>query len=119
MKILIVEDEAILAMNTQSILLSMGHEVVGIADNGVYAMELVKDKMPDLILMDITLKGSMDGIETTALIYAKYPECRIIFVTAHTDALTVEKVNSTKHMGIIHKPVEPYKLIETITHLTA
>ena len=62
-RILIVEDEGILAFKTRVDLEEMGHEVVGIVDNANEAIEIALKEKPDLILMDIVLKGDLDGIE--------------------------------------------------------
>ena len=62
-KILVVEDEAITALDIQGLLESMGFEVASIASHGAEAIQKAKDLKPDLILMDIMIKGEMDGIE--------------------------------------------------------
>lgn len=111
-KILIVEDEGILAMTMEMTLSAMGHHVVGIADNGNRAIELAVAHRPDLILMDIILKGSLDGIATTNLICSRFPDCQVIYITAHTDAKTIAAAQTTRHMGFFHKPFEPYQLEE-------
>jgi CheY-like chemotaxis protein len=117
-RILIVEDEGILAFKTQMDLEQMGHEVVGIADNGNGAIEIAEKDNPDLILMDIVLKGSINGIETSMIIREKY-ECRIIYMTAHTDDVTLDAAKSTKHVGFLYKPFEPYQLIKVIDETLA
>ena len=61
-KVLIVEDEGILAMKTEMDLEELGHEVIGIADTGEEALELISNEVPDVILMDIVLKGNRNGI---------------------------------------------------------
>ncbi len=108
-KILIVEDESILAMKTQVDLEQMGHEVVGIADNGGMAVEIAKKEHPDIILMDIVLIGSMNGIEATGIINENNG-CKIIYMTAHTDKATIEAAKSTEHVGFLYKPFEPFQL---------
>ncbi len=112
-RILIVEDEGILAMKTQADLELMGHEVVGIVDNGKYAIEIARREKPDVILMDIVLKGSMNGIEASGVISGD-GGCKIIYMTAHTDAPTVEYAKSTKHVGFLYKPFEPYQLKQAL-----
>ena len=112
-RILIVEDEGILAFKTQMDLEAMGHEVVGIADNGNKAVEISYEEKPDLILMDIVLKGSMNGIEASGIICGKY-ECKIIYMTAHTDDVTLEAAKNTKHVGFLYKPFEPFQLKEVL-----
>lgn len=67
-RILIVEDEGILAMKTQADLVRMGHEVVAIVDKGEEAVKIAKSEKPEIILMDIVLKGSLNGIEASGII---------------------------------------------------
>ena len=66
-RILIVEDEGILAIKTRVDLEGMGHEVVGIVDSGKGAIRVARNKKPDIILMDIVLKGRLNGIEASCL----------------------------------------------------
>ncbi len=108
-KVLIVEDEAILAMTTRIELLDMGHEVVGIANMGQYAIELAIKLKPEIILMDIVLLGNMNGIETTEEIYQHF-DCKIIYMTAYTDENTLSAARKTKHAGVLFKPFESYQL---------
>lgn len=108
-KILIVEDEGVLAMKIEIDLLGMGHEVVGIADEASEAFEMTEEYNPDIILMDIALHGEMNGIDA-AVRLTEQNDCKIIYMTAHTDDVTIEKAQKTKHVGFLHKPFEPYQL---------
>lgn len=112
-RILIVEDEGILVYKLRIDLEQMRHQVVGIADNGKDAIEIAKKNKPDLILMDIVLKGNINGIEVSGII-SEGNECKIIFMTAHTDEATVEAAKSTKHVGFLYKPFEPYQLKQAL-----
>ena len=112
-RILIVEDEGILAMKTQADLENMGHVVVDIVDNGKEAIDIALKEKPDLILMDIVLKGSLNGIEATGVI-CEGNGCKIIYMTAHTDDITVEAAKATKHVGFLFKPFEQYQLKQAI-----
>lgn len=103
--ILVVEDEGIVAMNTKLSLISMGFEVLPIAISGTSAIKIAGKLKPDLILMDIRLRGKMDGIETTIKLREKM-DIPVIYVTAHTDEQTVERANNTKPNGLLHKPVD-------------
>jgi two-component system, response regulator PdtaR len=80
-KILIVEDEAIIAMEIESQLQSLGYNVTSIVDTGVKAIEKAEADKPDLILMDIRIKGEMDGIQTAAIIREQF-DIPVIFSTA-------------------------------------
>lgn len=112
-RILIVEDEGILAQKCQMDLEKMGYEVVGIVDNGNEAIEIARREKPDIILMDIVLKGSLNGIKASEII-CEGNGCNIIYMTAYTDDGTVEAAKGTKHVGFLYKPFEPYQLKKLI-----
>jgi DNA-binding NtrC family response regulator len=103
--ILIVEDEGIIAKNTQEDLTEMGHHVIGTVKDGQKAIEVAISDMPDIILMDIVLQGDLNGIEVSKRICEMY-ECKIIYMTAHADEKTIEEAKKTKHVGFLHKPIE-------------
>ena len=108
-RVLIVEDEKIIAVKTETDLISMGHEVIGVVGTGLEALDIAMREQPDLILMDIVLKGDMNGIETSKQICDE-SDCKIIFMTAHADEKTIEKAKQTKHVGFLHKPFEIHQL---------
>ncbi len=112
-KILVVEDEGILAMTIKNELTKMGHEVVGIANKGNKAIEMAEKLKPDIILMDIVLKGSTNGIEATGEI-CKNSDCKIIYMTAHTDEITLDAAKKTNHVGLLFKPFEPFQLKQAL-----
>ena len=112
-RILIVEDEGILALNTEMQLTSMGHTVVGVADNAAEAIDLASQHRPEIILMDIVLKGRMDGIKATEVICGKYPG-KIIYMTANNDLGTLEKARAVGYSGFLLKPFEKFQLQEVI-----
>lgn len=111
--ILIVEDEAILAANMKMSLVEMGYSVAGIAPSGDKAIELAEEKDPNIIFMDIKIKGSIDGIETAKILYSKLSK-RVIFITAHVDEATEQKASECNPMAFIAKPVEDYQYREII-----
>lgn len=109
-KILIVEDELITALDLKLKLEQLGYEVldtVSSGDDGIYA---AVEKRPDLVLMDINLKGDMDGIEASEKILAL--DLPVVFLTAHEDVF--EKANIRPASGFILKPIDVQKLRETI-----
>jgi DNA-binding NarL/FixJ family response regulator len=114
MKVLIVEDEVLLAMNIQMSLELMGYQVVGISNSSESALEVIQNEIPDVILMDIVIQGSMNGIELTKVVTEKYPQCKVIYMTAHSDETTIKKAKQTRHAGIVNKPFEIYKLKEVL-----
>ena len=106
--ILVVEDEAVEAMNLKKSLQSMGYNVAAIASSGDEAIHKAKILKPDLILMDVILKGNMDGIEASKVINIyKIP---IIFITALPDDATVHRALLSEPYGYILKPYDNRKL---------
>lgn len=104
-KILIVEDDDIIARVEDWRLKNIGYTVCGRATNGAEAMELVVNKKPDLVLMDINIKGDMDGIETAKMIKKRF-NIPVIYVTSHSDGATLVRAKETKPDGFILKPFE-------------
>lgn len=107
-KILIVEDDAIESMDIQKRLELLGYHVPYVATRGQEAIEKASELMPDLVLMDISLKGSMDGIEAAQEI--RKLDIPIIYLTAHSDEATVQKAKTTEPYGYIIKPYEHHEL---------
>src|SRR5450755_4022393 len=93
-RILIVEDEGIIAGHIASRLVRTGYEVAGIAESSEEAIARAEELSPDLILMDIRIKGSMDGIETSAAIRTRH-DIPVIYLTAHTDQQTIDRAKTT------------------------
>lgn len=117
-KILIVEDSALVALEISETLKNLGYSVVGEAASGLEAIEMARDLKPDLVLMDIILKGDMDGIEAAERIYSNY-DIPIIYLTAHSDEATLERALKTNAFGYIIKPFndrELYSNIEITLH---
>ncbi len=104
-RILIVEDETIVALDIQDRLLELGYEAAGVADRGEEALELVAATQPDLVLMDIRLKGEMDGIEAAEEIRRRW-RIPIIFLTAFSEDSTLERAKASEPFGYIIKPFE-------------
>ncbi len=112
-RILIVEDEGIIAGHIASRLLKTGYSVAGIAESSEEALATVRDVSPDLILMDIRIKGSMDGIQTAAKV-RETSDVPIIYLTAHTDQSTVNRAKMTEAFGFLTKPVHQTSLATSI-----
>ncbi len=108
-RILIVEDEAIIAADLDRRVRSLGYETVGITDSGHGACDRAARQRPDLILMDIVLKGEMDGIQATRWIREEL-DIPVIYLTSHTDATTVNKACGTEPFGYILKPIDEREL---------
>lgn len=113
-QILIVEDERIIARNLKENLESLGYAVLGIAVSGETAVEKATQLRPDLVLMDIRLKGSMDGIQAAQQIWESL-SIPVIFVTGHSDQRTLERAKITAPFGYLLKPVKERELSVAIT----
>ncbi|HLK56731.1 MAG TPA: response regulator [Chthonomonadaceae bacterium] len=103
LRILVVEDEALLAEELQQRLTHMGYQVVGIADTAQGAIEAAERMRPDLVLMDIQLKGETDGIEAADHIYRRL-NIPIVHLTAHSDRATLQRAKATTPFGYVLKP---------------
>jgi PAS domain S-box-containing protein len=111
--ILIVEDERIVAVDLRSRLTRMGYVVPAICSTGADALERTKEFRPDLLVVDISLKGGMDGIDTAAEVRRRF-ETPIVYITAHSDEHTLNRAKTTEPYGYILKPFEEHELRATI-----
>lgn len=102
-KILVVEDEGIVALDIRMTLRRLGHQVLATVDTGDDAVALAVNLKPDLILMDIRLKGTIDGIEATHQIQ-KLSSVPVIYLTGQLDESTVRRAQTTNPAGYIAKP---------------
>ncbi len=112
-KIAIVEDELIIAAKTSMELHNLGYEVTGVVSSGDEAISHIRDKMPDLVLLDVHLKGKMDGIDTAKEVKRIF-DTAIIFVTANGDEATFNRAKETKPAAFICKPFNPVELQRAI-----
>lgn len=112
-KILIVEDEMVIAANISLELSKLGYEVTGIVSKGEDAINHVKNECPDIILMDINLKGKLDGIETVKHIQ-EYHNIPVIYLTANADDAHFNKAKITKPAAFISKPYKKLDLQRAI-----
>jgi PAS domain S-box-containing protein len=112
-RILIVEDESIVALDIKSRLLSLGYDVLGIAPSGEQAVQKAAATCPDLVLMDIKLKGEMDGIEAAEQIHARF-NIPVVYLTAFADDATLQRAKVAEPFGYIIKPFEERELHTTI-----
>lgn len=108
-RILVVEDETIVSMDIQNSLRLLGYEVAGAATSGPEAIGKADQTMPDLVLMDIILKGEMDGVEAARAIHARLG-IPVIFLTACADEKTLERAKVTEPFGYMIKPFEEREL---------
>ncbi len=111
--VLVVEDESIVSKDIQHSLKKLGYHVVGAASTGEQAVELAREHVPDIILMDIMLKGEMSGIDAAEAI-RKEANIPVIFLTAYADESTLAKAKVTQPYGYI---IKPFKEIDIHTSI--
>lgn len=102
--ILIVEDESIVAMELKNYINTLGYTVVNTCSNAKDAQHVVSEQKIDIILMDICIKGEVDGIETAQRIKKSYPNIEIIFLTAHLDDYHVDRAIEVNPTAYLSKP---------------
>ena len=112
-KILIVEDEAIIAAEIESNLQSLGYEITSVVNTGKKAIEKVEIDKPDIILMDIRIKGEMDGIDAAEIIRSRFG-VPVIFSTAYTDEERIQRAKITMPFGYLLKPIQDRDLKVTV-----
>jgi PAS domain S-box-containing protein len=108
-QILVVEDERIVAKDITSSLERLGYGVTGIASSGEEAIRMVETRPPDLILMDIVLKGDVDGIDAAEQIRGRH-DVPVIYLTAYADTTTLERAKGTFPYGYLLKPWQEREL---------
>lgn len=113
LKILIVEDEMIIAANLAMQLENIGYEILGIIPRGEDAINAIKTDKPDLVLMDINLKGELDGIETATQMQL-YGSVPIIYLTANTDEAHFTRAKATNPYAFLSKPFKKLDLKHAI-----
>ncbi len=112
-KILLVEDESIVAMDLKRMLETMNYEVVGVAASGKRAIEIARVAKPDLLLTDIMLGGSINGIDAARAIKEEQ-DVAVVYMTGNADQKTIEMARSTDPHGYVLKPIERDHLFSTL-----
>jgi signal transduction histidine kinase len=112
-RIMLVEDERIVALHLQQQLATFGYDVVANVANGTHALQKIEEDHPDLVLMDIHIEGEIDGIDTAARIPASY-HIPVVYLTAYSEEATLERARATKPYGYLLKPFSERELHATI-----
>jgi two-component system cell cycle sensor histidine kinase/response regulator CckA len=107
--ILVVEDERVVARDIQRSLVDLGYLVPATASSAEQAIRLASQRCPDLVLMDIRIKGERDGIEAATILRKRF-DVPIVYLTAYADEPTVERAKLTQPFGYLMKPVKTYEL---------
>ncbi len=110
---LIVEDESLIAEELRDRLSRLGFSVIAAVDTAEEGIAIATRDRPDLVLMDIRLKGTKDGIEAAREIRQRF-DVPIVYLTAYSDSLTVDRVRGSEHDGYILKPFHARELQSTI-----
>ncbi|MCM4161318.1 response regulator transcription factor [Antarcticibacterium flavum] len=113
-KILVVEDEMIIAANISLQLTEMGHEVLGIIPSGEDALSHIQNNLPDIVLIDIQLKGPLDGIETAIKMQEYSRDLAVIYLTANADDANFNRAKQSHPYAFLSKPFKPLDLQRSI-----
>jgi PAS domain S-box-containing protein len=111
--ILIVEDERIVAKDLQQTLAGLGYDAFAIATSGDEAILRASERRPDVVFMDIRIKGPRDGIETAQILRSRF-DVPVVYLTAHADEATIERAKRTEPLGYLMKPVRAAELRSAI-----
>ena len=112
-KILVVEDESVVAWHVQEALQKLGHEVIKIVVTGREAIQIAAQARPHLVLMDIRLQGDIDGVAAAKTIYFQL-DVPVVYLTAHADEQTLQRATETSPFGYLVKPFQEAELQATI-----
>lgn len=112
-RILVVEDEAIVARDLEQRLQELGYVVTGTATSGAEALALAESTRPTLVFMDITIQGPIDGVETAKRM-SRRMDVPVVFLTAHMDTGTMVRAKGARPYGYLIKPLEDRELLATI-----
>jgi CheY-like chemotaxis protein len=118
-RVLIVEDQVIIALATEEALVSAGCTVCGVGYNASAAIRLALVSRPDAIVMDVRLGADRDGVEIAEILRAQGVEAPIVFVTADNDEKTLARIRAVGGAWLLRKPIVPGQLEATLAHAVA
>lgn len=113
LRLMIVEDDAFVALDAKEILETAGYDVVGLAKSANEAVEKAGALRPDMILMDIRLLGARDGVDAAIEIHDRFG-VRSLFASAHSDAETRDRADAARPLGFLSKPVTRRALLDAV-----
>ena len=117
-RVLVVEDERLIAIDLQRRLMRLGYAVIALAASGVEAIQKALALHPDVVLMDIRLQGPMDGIEAAQKIQASI-RVPVVFMTAYVDEETRQRVRAASPWGYLHKPFTAQQVQSALAQVLA
>jgi len=112
-RVFVVEDESVIAMDLRERLAAMGYAVCGSAADGEEAVQAIVDAQPDIVLMDVHLAGAMDGVEAARRLRERH-DAPVVFLTAYADPEVIERASQTSAYGYLVKPFEERELHATL-----
>lgn len=112
-KILIVEDEPIIAKDLQYLLKNNEYQIIGIAHDSEAGLDMIHNRQPDLVLLDINIEGQKDGIELGEILQKNY-QIPFLYITSYADEATLSRAKNTMPAGYIVKPFDERTLLTTI-----
>ncbi len=113
MRVLVVEDDAIIGMDIEHRVKKLGYEVCGVADSAEEALDIASRTHPDIALMDIRLRGEVDGIEAAGMLRDQF-SVPVIFITAYSDMKMRSRALDMDPLGYIIKPLREVELKNTL-----
>lgn len=118
LRVLIVEDEAIVAADLQDLLGRAGIHVVGWTSRGDEALETALREVPDVVLLDVRLGGPMDGVEVAESLREAGVPSGLVFLTAYSDGLVRDRVEHLAPVDLLYKPFEEDELLRVVRELS-
>lgn len=112
-RIMVVEDESIVARDLAQCLVGLGYEVTGTAASGTEALDLAASTRPSLALMDIRIQGPMDGVEAASRLWESM-RIPVVFLTAHSDRGTIRRATAAHPFGYLVKPPDDYEIVTAV-----
>lgn len=113
-RIMVVEDDALVSIYLQQLCIKYGCELVGIAANADAALHIFQDTKPDCILLDFRLRDERDGVDIAEIIKVAEPDTKIIFVTGSNEPETLSRMKSVNPSDILIKPILPDDLYQSL-----
>lgn len=114
LRVLIVEDEAIVAADVEDLLGRAGIDVVGWTSRGEEALEIAGREAPDVILLDVRLRGSMDGVQVAESLREAGITSALVFLTAYSDGLVRDRVQHLEPVDLLYKPFAEEELLRMV-----